>query len=56
MDDCGRLPLRLGEDDVDHFVGGGDRLDGFEVVRHGYAEYWGRKEAQDELLAVFGHK
>ena len=21
-----------------------------------YAEYWGKKEVQDELLAVFGHK
>lgn len=35
MDDGWCLSLGLREDDVDHFVGGGDRLDGFEVVRHG---------------------
>lgn len=34
MYDGGSFPLGFGEDDVDHFRGGRDGLDGLEVVAH----------------------
>lgn len=34
MNDSGSLALSLGENDVDHFTGGRDDLDCFEVVAH----------------------